>query len=179
MKAFLALIAAFGSVAAVGQGVFYFNTRHPDGGNYIQFFLLNGQPATGPDLFVQVFAGPDAQHLTELTPLLALDQTGSFAGFPSPVAQGYSVPNMLVGQTATVAYEAIQQVGSTTVPLMGLAVADSPVTLSGAVGYPNEVVLGYHTYFLPEPSTWTILLLGMAGLVSCVARSGRTARSDE
>ena len=49
-----------------GQGQFLFNTHDPSAGNNIIFYF-DGAPATGPDLFVQVFAGPDAAHLQPVT----------------------------------------------------------------------------------------------------------------
>src|SRR5438045_2121387 len=95
-----ALVTGF---TAYGQGQFIFNTHDPAHGNDV-FFVFNGAPAAGSDLFVQVSAGPDATHLTALTPLLPLNRTGAGAGYTQPFSATYTVPGMGNGTSAVVAY---------------------------------------------------------------------------
>ena len=89
MKAVVVLLAAFAfaSAAAFGQGQFVFNTRDQSASNNVMF-CIDG-PASGPDLFVEVLAGPDAQHISPLSPLLPLNQTGADIGYTNPFGQTY------------------------------------------------------------------------------------------
>jgi hypothetical protein len=166
MKAVVVLYAAiaFASVAALGQGQFFFNTHDLTAGNVLTF-VFNGMPASGNDLFVEVSAGPEAQHLTPLTPLLALNRTGAGAGFTSPFSQVYTVSGMTAGQTATVAVNMFQGTSSVTATFSMFAVL-GVVQLTEPPTPPNEVAIGAKTIaVVPEPSTWAMLLLGLGGLV--------------
>jgi hypothetical protein len=116
-----------------GQGQFLFNTHDPSAGNNIIFYF-NGAPATGPDLFVQVFAGPDPAHLQPVTGTLAgplpLNRTGAGAGYPNPFSDIYTVPGMAAGTMAIVGYSAFQGTSwSTATAQSGISLATSPVTL--------------------------------------------------
>ena len=153
-----------------------FNTHDPTTGNVVSFALC-GELASGPDFFVAVLAGPDASHLTPLSPTLPLNRTGAGAGFTNPFAQIYTVPGMTAGTSAVIGYEMYQGTSladaTMTLPL-GLAL--SPVVLTEPPSIPNEVALGTHTIAIvsncPEPATWMLGLLGL-GVMTCRLRQKR------
>jgi hypothetical protein len=86
-KAGAVLLAAIGfaSVAASGQGQFFFDTHVLALGNDVHFVMPDGSPASGPDLFVEVLAGRNTDTLMPLLPLLALDRKGASAGYTDPL----------------------------------------------------------------------------------------------
>jgi MYXO-CTERM domain-containing protein len=152
--------------AAYGQGQFFLNTHDTTAGNVLTF-TFNGAPASGSDLFAEVSAGPDAQHLTALTPLFALNRTGAGAGFASPFSNTYTVAGMAGGATATVAINAFKGASSSTasassgVQVLGTVVLTEPPTP------PSEVAIGTKTIaIVPEPGT---LALGLVGLGTLLA----------
>jgi hypothetical protein len=149
-----------------GQGQFLFNTMDPAADNYV-LFLLSGAPASGSDLFVQVLAGPDRDHMTFLTPLLPLNQTGAMVGFPNPTMQVFEVPGMRAGSQAAVGYVAFEGGTLLTASMRSpLNLSVAPVTLTEPPSEPNEVHLGSVRTVpvdFPEPGTMT---LGMIGLCS-------------
>ena len=67
-------------------------------------FLGCGGPETGSDAFVEVLAGPSADTLTALTPLLPLNRAGLGAGYSDPFGATYNAP---AGSTV-IAYRAYQ-----------------------------------------------------------------------
>ncbi len=143
----VAAAIALASVAALGQGEFYFNTRDPSAGNDIRWFFPDYcEPASGPDLNLQVLAGPDAAHLMSLTPLLPLNGSGDAAGYPNPFAQAFAVPGMAAGTTATVGYQYFQgtslATATSTTPLM---FALSTVTLTDSRHPPTRLPLGLNS----------------------------------
>lgn len=156
------------ATAAYGQGQFIFNTHDLAQNNNVTF-TVGGQPASGADLWVQVSAGPDASHLTALTPLLPLNRTGAGAGYTQPFSATYTVAGMANGTSATVAYQGFQGTSlATATATSALTLATSPVTLVEPGPTPaNEVALGVHTgataiaIGVPEPTT---LALGAIGL---------------
>ena len=173
MKAVAAVFAAiaFASVAARGQGQFLFDTHDPTAGNDVRLFYPDCQPASGPDLFVEVLAGPDAATLMPLTPLLSFNRTGADAGYPSPFAQIYTVPGMAGGMSALVGYRFFQGTSwNSAVAKSSLALAPTPVALSEPPTPPNEVALGMQIFGCPEPPTWVLALLGLGPVTFCFRR---------
>jgi hypothetical protein len=170
MKAAVVLFAviAFASVAALGQGQFLFNTRNLSAGNNVPFFL-RCEPASGTDLFVKVLAGPDANNLMPLTPLLPLNRTGAGAGYTNPFGQIYTVPGMEAGTAASVGYRAFQGTSyAEAASKSQLMFALSPVVLTAPPSVPNEAVLGSSSIppeCIPEPSAWALFLLGLGALI--------------
>jgi hypothetical protein len=156
----------FASVAAQGQGQFLFNTHDPTAGNVLTFYGPDCVTlASGPDLFVEVLAGPDANSLVRLAPLLSLNRTGAGAGFTNPFSEIYTVPGMVGGSSAVVGYREFQGTSYATATFkIGLGLATAPVVLTEPPTPPNEVALGTHfvTNLCPEPPTWTAGLLGVA-----------------
>jgi PEP-CTERM motif len=184
MKVVVVLLAAiaFASVAAQGQGQFSFNTHDVAAGNVL-YFVNDAGPATGNDLFLEVFAGPDAAHLTPLTPLLALNGTGAAAGYANPSSATYTVPGITAGQSAVVAYVGFQGPNEmSAIFTTGRHLAMAAVVLTDPTTPPNEVLLGTHTLFMgtiPEPSTWAMFLVGLGGIMFAVARPQQTAASND
>jgi hypothetical protein len=156
--------------AAYGQGQFFLNTHDTTAGNVLTF-LINGQPASGSDLFVEVSAGPDAAHLTALTPLFALNRTGAGAGFLSPFSNTYTVPGMSGGQTATVAIDAFQGTSSATATARTGELVLGTVVLTEPPTPPNEVATGIRTIGTPEPTTLVLSFLGLGTLLVFRRRS--------
>jgi hypothetical protein len=140
-------------------------------------FTANGAPASGNDLFVEVSAGPDASHLTPLTPLLALNRTGAGAGLTSPFSQTYTVPGMTAGQTATVAVNMFQGTSSATGSIAGVIVV-GVVELTEPPTPPNEVATGLKTIaVVPEPGALAMLVLGVGAIVFTFPRRAPEAES--
>jgi hypothetical protein len=167
-------MVAVSCLATQGQGRFLFSTYAPPENNVS--FTLAGGPATGPDLFVQVFAGPDLNHLAPLEPLLALNQTGAMAGFPNPLSQTYSVPGMPSGSEALVAYVGFRGASLETASVRSpLNPALIPVTLIEPPEAPNEVQLGTMVVIIdiPEPPTPHLELIGACCLVFALSLRSR------
>jgi hypothetical protein len=170
MKNIVALTtcALLSTCAADGQGQFLFNTHDPEAGNLLTF-VFHGELASGNDLFVEVLAGTDGQHLIPLEPLLALNRTGAEAGFTNPFSAIYTVPGMAAGQAAVVTYIGFQGTSAAmAVASSGLHYSTAPVALTESPTPPNEVLLGRDTILIdtPEPSTCTLLILGAIGVIS-------------
>jgi hypothetical protein len=165
-KLIIMAVALMTAAAAYGQGQFLFNTRNLTAGNNVTF-TYNGQPASGADLFVEVLAGPDANNLTALTPLLPLNRTGAGAGYTSPFGQIYTT-TMAGGAAATVAYRAFQGTSfDTAANKSQLVVVPGTISLTVPPATPNEVALGTATVaIIPEPATWALGLLGLASLLA-------------
>ncbi len=164
-KLIIMAVALTTAAAAYGQGQFLFNTRNLTAGNNITF-TYNGQPASGPDLFVEVLAGPDANNLTALTPLLPLNRTGAGAGYTSPFGQIYTT-TMAGGATATVAYRAFQGTSYDTAAFKSAQITAGTIALTVPPATPNELALGTATVaIVPEPATWALGLLGLASLLA-------------
>jgi hypothetical protein len=171
-KLILTVAALMVAAAAYGQGQFLFNTRDIAAGNNVTF-TLNGQPATGNDLFVEVLAGADANSLAPVAPALPLNRTGAGAGYTSPFSQIYTTT--LAGGNAAIGYRAYQgtsydsaanksavittQLGSSTPLTVALTTPPTP---------PNEVALGTGAVaigVIPEPGTMALGLLGLGSLL--------------
>jgi hypothetical protein len=158
--------------AALGQGEFLFNSHDPAFGNDIRFSVSANNSASfasGPDLFVEVLAGPDQSHLMPLTPLLPLDQPGAAAGYTNPFGQVFTT-DMPSGTRAYIAYRMFEGASwntasagvevTTTLGFPGLL----SVTLTSPPDPPNEVRLGTAVIVVPlsEPAP---LILCVTGLV--------------
>jgi hypothetical protein len=168
----LALALLIATSAAYGQGQFFFNTHDLTEGNVL-YFVANGVPASGNDLFAEVWAGPDAQHTAALTPLLALNRPGAGAGFTSPFSATYIVPGMTAGQTAIVGVIGFQGTSSDTAINSSGLVFLGNVVLTEPPTPPNEAAIGTKIVFITidEPGTWSLVLIGFAVLL--VWRRGR------
>jgi len=157
------------TAATYGQGQFLFNTRNTAAGNNVNF-TLNGAPATGSDLFVEVLAGTDAGALKALTPLLLLNNTGAKAGYTSPLGQIYDVPGVAAGTAVSVGYRAYQGTSyDAAVNKSALQMAGGTVALTAPPATPNEVALGTKTVdiaVVPEPATWALGLIGLGSLLA-------------
>jgi MYXO-CTERM domain-containing protein len=164
------------AVAAYGQGSFLFNTHDTSVGNDVKFVDANGNGITGSDFFVEVLVGPDATHLTALTPTLPLSRTGAGAGYTSPFSQVYNTT--LPAGTAVVAYRAFEgtSFASATVKsaqitqTLGASPAPLSVALAVAPAPPNELLLGAGTVqvlgaSVPEPATLALGALGVGALL--------------
>jgi hypothetical protein len=171
-KLILTVAALMVAAAAYGQGQFLFNTRDIAAGNNVTF-TLNGAPATGSDLFVEVLAGADANSLQPVAPALPLNRTGAGAGYTSPFSQIYTTT--LAGGNAVIGYRAYQgtsydaalnksavittQLGSQTPLTVALTTPPTP---------PNQVALGTGAVaitVIPEPGTLALGLLGLGSLL--------------
>jgi len=164
------------AVAAYGQGTFLFNTHDTAAGNVVNF-TLNGSPASGANIFVEVLAGADANSLVALTPTLALNRTGAGAGYTSPFSQVYTTT--LAGGTASIGYRAYEGTSFATATAKSALITSTlgslpaPLTVSLAVAPapPNEVTLGTGTVALtggttiPEPATLALGALGVGALL--------------
>lgn len=177
MKKLIIAAAAFMvAVAAYGQGQFLFNTRDIAAGNNVQF-SLNGAPATGSDIFVEVLAAADAAGLATATPLapaLPLNRTGAGAGYTSPFSQIYTTT--LASGNAFVGYRAYQgssyATATATSPLITTVLGGTTpltVALATAPTPPNEITLGAGTVAIggavPEPGTLALGLLGLGSVL--------------
>jgi hypothetical protein len=172
-------ISALVTVAgARGQGMVLFDTHDLANGSDVRVFDQNGNPLSGPDLFLEVLAGPDVQHLAALTPLLPVNRTGIAAGYPDPFSHVYTTTlpagNAVIGyryfegtswDTATVKSALITtQAGSNPIPLI--------VQLTTPPTPPNEVVLGIS---VPEPTTWALMTVGLTAMLFVGRRTRRTS----
>jgi hypothetical protein len=174
---------AIGSTA-FGQGQFLFSTYDPSAGNDVRFENL-GIPISGPGWFVEVSAGPDAEHLQRvigtLNGPLALNRTGAGAGYTNPFSDIFTVPGRRAGESVTVGYIAYHgsSLGSglpTTDASTGLIFAQSQVVLAEPPTPPNEVYLGVVVVNLvPEPPTEALVLLASA-LFMTARRCKRSVR---
>jgi hypothetical protein len=141
-----------------GQGQFLFNTLDLASNNRLAF-TYEGMWASGSDLVLQVFAGPDIAHLIPLEPLLPLNQTGALVGFTNPTMQLFEVPGMPGGTAAIIRYGAFEGISwetASTRSYLGLSL--DPVTLTKPPSNPNVVHLGVRVVpmGLPEPGTLTL-----------------------
>jgi hypothetical protein len=149
---------------ARGQGQFVFNAKDSDAANILKFTLA-GNFATGPDFFVQVFAGPNLSHLAPLDPLLALNGAGADAGFPNPSNQVYEVPGLPAGSQALVGYVGFKGASLATATIRGfLKLGEVPVTLTEPPTNPNEVKVGvvFVPIDIPEPGALILSLMGLS-----------------
>jgi len=168
MKALLNIAAALAVASTCyGQGQFTFNTHNPTAGNDVRF-AFNGKlaDATTPDLFVEVFAGPDVAHLQPLG-ALPLNRTGAEAGYTNPYSATYTVSGMPGGTLAVVGYQPFQGTSFATATVVcGLILSVPSVLLQEVPSDPNEVVLGNHVADpfcpFPEPPTGFLSGIGLA-----------------
>jgi hypothetical protein len=171
----LVLTTTLAALAARGQGQFLFNTHDSSIGNDVRFYWSDGTPVSGSDTFVEVLAGPDAQHLTQLTPLLSLNRgSAAGAGYTNPFGLIFSTTTP--GDTAFVGYRMFQgtswDAASVKSPLITTQLGSTPaplvVALTSPPSLPNELSLGSGSIYipLPEPAAWTLIALGLgAGLL--------------
>jgi hypothetical protein len=157
-----------------GQGQFVFEPLNVAADNQVSF-SWGGAPASGPDLFVQVFAGPDRSHFVALTPLLPLNQTGALAGLPNPPRQVFKVPGMRGGEEAVVGYVGFK--GATLSSAIRWSLfqeALDPVILTEPPTDPNEVHLGrfliVDTDYIPEPPALSMEFIGLCSLLWLVRK---------
>jgi MYXO-CTERM domain-containing protein len=173
-KLMITAAALMVACAAYGQGQFFFNTHDTTAGNVVQF-SYNGAlvDATVANAFVQVSAGADATHLTALTPLMPLNNTGAKAGYINPLSQTFTVAGMAGGSSATVGYQAFLGTSlASASAVSGLTLSTTPVTLTEPPTPPNEVALGTHTVVItPEPATLALGLLGLGTILAFRRRS--------
>jgi hypothetical protein len=172
-----ALMAA--TIAGHAQGAFTFNTRRLVGEyqNNIRFVDVSGIFLSGPDIFVQVFAGPVSQGRAGLQPLpnpLPLNRTGAGAGYTDPLQRTYTVPftgEALIGygayrgsswDTATSKF-----CGVATTRNGGIGTEPLVVQLQVAPNLPLEVFLGVGASggICPEPTTLMMLFAGGLGIL--------------
>lgn len=170
-KLILTVAAAMLVVGVQAQGYFNLVTR-VDANTQIKFLDQSGNPLSGPDFHVQVFAGDSATTLAPLTPVLDLNRTGAGAGLTAPFQQVYTTT--LAGGTAFVGYQAYQGASLDTAVAKSLMVTaanggtGAPLTVQLAVApnLPNDLVLGNGTVSLvPEPTTLALGLLGLGSLL--------------
>jgi len=173
MKKLIITAAAFMmAVAAYGQGQFLFNTHDVAGGNNVTF-TLNGAPATGNDIFVEVLAGADKASLTPVTPTLAVNRTGAGAGYTSPFSAIYTTA--LASGNAVVGYRAFQGTSYDTAAnksdlittVLGTQTPLS-VALTTPPTPPNQLLLGAGAVTInsvPEPGTLALGLLGLGSVL--------------
>jgi len=157
------------AAATYGQGTFLFNTRDIPNNNNVQF-TLDGQPATGSDVWVEVLAGTSASTLNPITPLIPLNRpVGSGAGYTSPFGMVMTVPGMAGGSSATIAYRAFKGANyAAALATSPQTLADATVTLAEGATPPAEVALGVRTIGIvtvPEPGTLALGLLGLGSLL--------------
>src|ERR1051326_3347904 len=156
--------------SAFGQGRFLFNTFDLAAGNQVNF-SVNGGPATGPDLFVEVWAGPvnETGAYSPLRPLLALNGTGAFAGYTSPLAQVFTT-GLPGGTTAFIMYRMFKGATPETASLVSNFERFNHVTqlplsvmLTEPPAEPNEIFLRAAPLILvaPEPPSYWLGLIGI------------------
>jgi MYXO-CTERM domain-containing protein len=171
-KLMISAVALMIAASAYGQGKFIFNTHDTVGGNVLTFTDAAGKKIAGPDYFVQVLAGADANSLTPVTGdnVLVINRVASGAptGFTNPFSSTYTVPGITGGKTAVVGYRAYQGTSWDTATVKStMALATAPVTLVEDPTPANQVALGVQTVTLvPEPATWALGLLGLGTLLA-------------
>jgi hypothetical protein len=167
-------------VTAYGQGQFLFNTHDPSFGNDVRFaFGTDTQliGISGPDLFVQVFAGTSlfplngSGGLEPLFPPIPLNRTGAEAGYSNPFEQVYQVPGLTSGNVY-VGYRFFEGQSLATAVLAGPLVyyqlgtayagPNLTVALTEPPSPPNEVLLGSGVviFEVPEPSVCWLAVIG-------------------
>jgi len=139
MKNLIATAAVFVlGLAAHGQGEFLFDTHDISSGNDLRF--VNGCiPVSGDNLFVQVFAGPDAAHLTPTGAPLALDRAGVGVGYTDPFGAIFIVSGLAGGQSARIACELYQGTSFANATSRSELIVLGTVTLTEPPNVPNEV----------------------------------------
>lgn len=173
-KLMITAAALMVACAAYGQGQFFFNTHDTTAGNVVTFMYNNALvDATVPNAFVQVSAGPDASHLTALTPLMPLNNTGAKAGYINPLSQIFTVAGMAGGSSAVVGYQGFLGTSlASATAVSGQQLSTSPVVLTEPPTPPNEVALGTHSVVItPEPTTLALGLLGLGTILAFRRRS--------
>jgi len=171
-KLMITAAALLVAVAAHAQGSFTFAAH--SAANDVKF-MLNGAPATGSDLFVEVLAGADKNSLTPLLPLLPLNRatTSTLVGYPTPLSTVFSTS--LTGN-AIIGYRAFQGTSyATAATKSDLFTTATPVALALAPNLPNEAPLGLGNVVqmttVPEPATLALGLLGLGSLLMFRRRS--------
>ncbi len=163
-----------GAVSA-GPSVFLSNVD----ANHPIYYETVGNPAAGPDFFVEILGGPDAQHLGPVTvwnrdasvfnigtgvagPGFFDGAIGIVPGFPGigPVQATFQV---LAWKGASTFESSSQRVSSATWTQM-TAFTDSPPGMP--VGLPLEFPANLVIPAIPEPPTLVLLLLGSAGVLA-------------
>src|ERR1051325_6885601 len=95
----LAIATVLGCVSCVGaqaQGRFVFSTKSSSSGNDVRFIGFTGDFVSGPDWFVQVYAGRESVNNLRVIPggVLSLNGTGDAAGYTDPFSQIITVPGL-------------------------------------------------------------------------------------
>jgi len=181
-KLILTACAVMFVLGAQAQGYFTFNTR-PDAAHQIQFTDASGTPLTGPNYWVEVFAGASADTLQPLGNPLALNRTGAGAGLTSPFANTYTTSiasgNAFVGYQAfqgdaTGNYAAATQKSALVTTVDNAGATPLTVALAVAPNLPNTVTLTTGTLsvaLVPEPATLALGLIGLGSLLVIRRRS--------
>jgi len=173
-KLMISAVALMIAASAYGQGKFIFNTHDTVGGNVLTFVDQAGSKIAGPNYFVEVLAGADANSLAPVTgdaQLVINRSTATGAtGFTTPFSATFTVPNLAGGKAATVGYRAYQGTSwDSATTRSPLALATGTVTLVEDPTPANQVPLGNQTVTVttvPEPATWALGLLGLGTLLA-------------
>lgn len=180
-KLILTACAVMFVLGAQAQGYFTFNTR-PDAAHQIKFTDASGNALTGPNYFVEVFAGTSANNLTALGSPLALNRTGTGAGLTSPFSFNYTTG--IASGNAFIGYQAFEDptgkgdiTKATNLSPMVTTLDNKAggtalsVALAVAPNLPNTVSLvtapltvGFAP--IPEPTTLALGLIGLGSLLA-------------
>jgi hypothetical protein len=159
------LLALVFTVAAQAQGQFLFNTRDVAAGIDLRFLSSPDCVPIGAEhgaWHVEVLAGPNLQPLT---PLLPLNRTGAEAGYPDPFGQIYTVPGMVQGQQAGIAFRFFEGTSYEAATIIGGVWGPFTHVLSEPPTPPSPVQFGHIDTCIPEPTTWASGLLGLVALL--------------
>jgi len=171
-KLMISAVALMIAATAYGQGQFIFNAHDVAGGNVLTFTDSAGKKIAGPDYYVDVLAGANANSLQPVTGDARLVINRSTAagatGFTTPFSATFIVPGMAAGAAATVGYRAYQGTSWDTATVKSpLQMATGTVLLTEPPTPANQVSLGVQTVNLvPEPATWALGLLGLGSLLA-------------
>lgn len=170
-KLIIALAALMVSVAAYGQGQFYFNNRI--GAEVNARFVLpgdtTGSSVGSPDWTVTLLGGPAGTPVDQLQPLTP--STFQFRGAPGSNAAGFvqgdtvTVPGVAIGAEATVLVR-VNGPGGQTVDF-----GPYTTSLGGETVVPPNLALGTTPLVVPEPTTLALAALGLGALLAIRRRS--------
>jgi hypothetical protein len=170
-KLIIALAALMVSVAAYGQGQFYFNNRIGTEVN-ARFVLpgdTTGSSVGSPDWTVSLLGGAPGTDVGALQPLTP--STFQFRGAPNSNAAGFitgdtvTVPGRTKGQEAIVLVRVNGPGGQTG------QFGPYTVSLGGEEVVPPNLQLGTTPLVVPEPTTLALAALGLGALLAIRRRS--------
>jgi hypothetical protein len=152
---------------ALGQGQFVFNNRAlPDVD--ARMIFSDGTYPSGTDYYVQLFGGPSGTPTSTWTELGTTDfRTGAAAGYVDPIT--VTVPGAMT--SADLELRIFPTPNTSGPPLatvfdsIGRSVFTTPVAV--APNPPPNLPLGTSPLIIPipEPSTYSLILLGVSGLL--------------